>query len=36
MVDKILRGKAWVGGNDVYAFDMIGQEHWPSRSTEKK
>jgi 3-isopropylmalate/(R)-2-methylmalate dehydratase small subunit len=29
MSDKILQGKAWVGGKDIYAFDIIRQEHWP-------
>jgi len=28
MADKLLRGKAWVGGKDIYAFDIIEQQHW--------
>jgi hypothetical protein len=32
MAEKLLRGKTWVGGNDIYAFDMIGQEHWAKPS----
>jgi len=27
---RLLRGKAWVGGNDIYAFDIIQQQHWTS------
>lgn len=29
MSSKILRGKAWVGGKDIYAYDIIQQTHWP-------
>jgi 3-isopropylmalate/(R)-2-methylmalate dehydratase small subunit len=28
MEGKILRGKAWVSTKEIYAFDMIQQEHW--------
>jgi 3-isopropylmalate/(R)-2-methylmalate dehydratase small subunit len=28
MSEQTIRGKAWVGGNDIYAFDIIQQEHW--------
>jgi 3-isopropylmalate/(R)-2-methylmalate dehydratase small subunit len=28
MTTKTITGKAWVGGDDVYAFDIITQEHW--------
>ena len=28
MAESTLRGKAWVGGDHLYAFDMIQQEHW--------
>jgi 3-isopropylmalate/(R)-2-methylmalate dehydratase small subunit len=28
MTESIIRGTAWVGGNDIYAFDIIQQEHW--------
>jgi 3-isopropylmalate/(R)-2-methylmalate dehydratase small subunit len=27
---RLLRGKAWVGGDDIYAFDIIEQQHWTS------
>lgn len=27
-METLLRGKVWVGGKDIYAFDMIRQEHW--------
>jgi 3-isopropylmalate/(R)-2-methylmalate dehydratase small subunit len=30
MSDITLKGKAWVGGNDIYAFDIIQQEYWTS------
>jgi 3-isopropylmalate/(R)-2-methylmalate dehydratase small subunit len=30
MSDIILTGKAWVGGDHIYAFDLIQQEHWAS------
>lgn len=30
MSDTILKGKAWVGGKDIYAFDIIQQEYWAS------
>jgi 3-isopropylmalate/(R)-2-methylmalate dehydratase small subunit len=26
----LLKGKAWVGGDDIYAFDIIQAEHWTS------
>lgn len=28
MSDQTIQGKAWVGGNDIYAFNIITQEHW--------
>ena len=28
MTDNRLRGKAWVGGHHIYAFDIIQQAHW--------
>ncbi|MFW6116291.1 MAG: 3-isopropylmalate dehydratase [bacterium] len=26
----LLKGKAWVGGDDIYAFDIIQAKHWAS------
>ena len=30
MSDLVLKGKAWVGGDNIYAFDIIQQEYWAS------
>lgn len=30
MAETLIRGKVWVGGKDIYAFDIIQQKHWTS------
>lgn len=28
MTDKIIKGKTWVGGDDIFAFDIIPKKRW--------
>lgn len=31
MVETLIRGKVWVGGKDIYAYDIIQQKHWTDK-----
>jgi 3-isopropylmalate/(R)-2-methylmalate dehydratase small subunit len=36
MAETLLRGKVWVGGKDIYAYDIIQQKHWTDPLDQKE